>query len=381
MVIDIGAYVEVNIISIIISIILFMRMFSDRSINPTSNVIIRRLIVALWVLCLSDIAAVVLRGKVFPGAWWLIQIANLTYFLMISVIGYIWMFYVFNKIDLKVKNWKIVLLSLPLAAVIIIAAINPWTNWLFSINDANEYVRGPGLPIHWVLSWSYIVLAGILSILAVFKAKSWSKKQEYIPLVFFLVLPLIGTVVQMAFYGITSTQAGIVLALFLITLRSQQNQITIDELTGANNRKALRDFVDGLIHRPTPPELTIIMIDVNHFKSINDTFGHNVGDEALIVVTNAIKTVVSDRKEKFFMCRYGGDEFVIVGKDVAKEAVLEVGSAIKSEVQAFSEANSKPYELSVSFGSSKGTCVSFEDFNRYLRAADEAMYEDKKKDR
>lgn len=372
---NIAAYIEVNIICMIISAIMFFLINQNRTVSFQ----IKRIIaICLWVLCIADIAAISLRGQMFNGARVLIQISNLLYDLMINVLPFIWMIFVFSRIGLKPKKWQWAVLSIPLLVCFVFVATNPVTNFLFSINENNEYVRGPGIIPNWILSWLYIVLSGIFAGIAIGKAKSHAKQLEYLPLIYFLAFPIVGALAQMLFYGITAVQVGITLMVVMMTLKDQSDQITKDQLTGVNNRNALNDYIDYLIRRPSEKDMLVAMIDINSFKSINDKLGHEVGDLALSDAAEILKEVISKHKREMFLCRYGGDEFVIISRNAREEMATEIKETISQATKRFNSNNGKPYKIEFSVGCYIGGFSSQEAFSNALQTADAYMYEDKK---
>ncbi len=90
-------------------------------------------------------------------------------------------------------------------------------------------------------------------------------------------------------------------------LKYIKKEVFIDKLTGVNNRKCLDEIQELFTNNNT--KYTVIYIDLNKFKFINDTYGHNIGDEALVIFTEKLKSVV---RETDYIIRMGGDEFVII---------------------------------------------------------------------
>jgi diguanylate cyclase (GGDEF)-like protein len=109
----------------------------------------------------------------------------------------------------------------------------------------------------------------------------------------------------------------VILAVLLATLaihqwRSRRRMHTLamtDELTGVPNRRAVLSRLAPLLQHPNPPTCAMLIIDIDHFKSINDQHGHAEGDEALILVAAALREHVC---EPAFIGRLGGEEFVVV---------------------------------------------------------------------
>lgn len=180
-------------------------------------------------------------------------------------------------------------------------------------------------------------------------------------------------------YGATVIQAGISISIILIILQLQNSQISTDELTGLNNRQAFRYYVENIILKNSNETTFVMMMDINNFKSINDTKGHQVGDIALKDTAMVLNESCNAVNHDLFLCRYGGDEFVIVGKAMTKELTKELINITKSALDDAVLKNNRPFELKLSFGYSIGFCEDEADFDHHLRIADEAMYEDKKK--
>jgi diguanylate cyclase (GGDEF)-like protein len=109
----------------------------------------------------------------------------------------------------------------------------------------------------------------------------------------------------------------VILAVLLATLavyqwRSKRRMRTLamtDELTGVPNRRAVLSRLAPLLNHPNPPTCAMLIIDIDHFKSINDQHGHPEGDEALKLVAGELR---EDVREPSFIGRLGGEEFVVV---------------------------------------------------------------------
>lgn len=179
----------------------------------------------------------------------------------------------------------------------------------------------------------------------------------------------------MLFYGITTVQAGITLSILMVVLQMQDNRISIDELTGINNRKEMSSYIDKVISHGNATTISVMMIDVNKFKKINDDFGHNAGDEALKSIANALKKTCDKAGEHLFLCRYGGDEFVIIANDSNEDELNNIAKLIKNNVKSIKA----DYKLDVSIGYATKTCSSKNNFKQCLKQADQKMYIQKSK--
>lgn len=135
-----------------------------------------------------------------------------------------------------------------------------------------------------------------------------------------------------------------------------ENNIKIDTLTGAYNRRILKHIRSFNV---------IAICDVDNFKTINDTYGHNVGDEVLKGVSNILS---SNIRINDYLCRFGGDEFLLIFSEGTEEIISKRMNKIKEEL----EANNLP---TISVGlSSYEEGKSLDDV---IKEADTALYNSK----
>ena len=156
----------------------------------------------------------------------------------------------------------------------------------------------------------------------------------------------------------------------------------IDNLTGVYNRKYLTEKASEWLNIAQINKEAIIcsVFDVDHFKSINDTNGHLIGDELLKALANRCNSKML--KGDMFLARYGGDEFVIVYR------TLNIVKAIQHIKEIYQELNSLVIEiteikfnLSISMGLSYTQLGEYKLFRDLFKEADEALYRSKQKGR
>jgi len=122
-----------------------------------------------------------------------------------------------------------------------------------------------------------------------------------------------------------------------------------DELTGLFNRRGLNVFIDKLVNqaRTLGGGLGLIMVDLDNFKKINDTWGHDYGDEVLQKVASILK---GQTRQADVVCRRGGDEFVILLPGVTVERGLALAEKIRQRIDEDFVADSAGIKLSGSLG-------------------------------
>ena len=152
-----------------------------------------------------------------------------------------------------------------------------------------------------------------------------------------------------------------------------------DPLTGVNNRTSLDKVLNreiDLARRHLTP-LSIIMIDVDRFKSNNDSYGHVVGDYALKAISECMVTCARDSDIVF---RYGGEEFVIVLSNTSLDGASFLAERIRETVEEFSvNVDEKRLDITVSLGVASFT--GDDNRVRLLEKADKALYESKARGR
>lgn len=131
-------------------------------------------------------------------------------------------------------------------------------------------------------------------------------------------------------------------------VRIQKEALT-DPLTDCGNRRAFQQTIDGLIGQAEPGlRHALIIIDMDRFKQINDTFGHDVGDQVLQTFADRLKTIAGDQHTAF---RLGGDEFALVCHSLSDESALRIiGEQIASSTDAPILTATGALEFDVSIG-------------------------------
>lgn len=116
-----------------------------------------------------------------------------------------------------------------------------------------------------------------------------------------------------------------------ITLQEASTQMMIDGLTGVANRKAFDENIARLTNeaKTESRQLCLLMVDIDHFKKFNDTFGHLIGDQVIKIVAVAMKDMV---KGKDFVARYGGEEFAVLLPDTPLKGGQIVAESIRSTI-------------------------------------------------
>ena len=154
-----------------------------------------------------------------------------------------------------------------------------------------------------------------------------------------------------------------------------------DHLTGLFNRRFLMEALDKEVQRARRKDgqVALLLLDIDHFKRVNDTHGHLQGD---VVLQKVALHIQKELRSYDTAARYGGEEFVAVLPDTSLKESFNVADRIRLSVQGMRFAGSLSNEqVTVSLGVALFPSPCFDDIDGLLRAADEALYQAKERGR
>lgn len=243
----------------------------------------------------------------------------------------------------------------------------------FYLDDRNVFHRGF---LHWMAAAQYFALLGYVLVVPYVKRK-FLPPDIRVPFLLFAVPSAVGVVAQMAVYGLNLAWAGASLSLLIIYTSIQTRILTTDYLTGLYNRRQLDSYLQHRLKVMRPKEkLAILMMDIDKFKSINDKYGHNVGDQAIEATAALLRRTFHHHD---FIARYGGDEFAVVLEYAHDDDLLSIRHRLRERCDAFNAEASAPFSLSISVGIAVYSAEGLSTPAALLKAADEEMYRDKKR--
>jgi diguanylate cyclase (GGDEF)-like protein len=329
------------------------------------------MLLALTMLAvISDFAAQILAGS--PGRaahYWLYAVLsvfliaqNYTFYLACIFIDY----FIHQNEKRALKILSIFRFFMLLYAVSV--AGNLFYHYYFSISGNNVYTPGSLYLLRLLISYFPFILA----LLDIFFSAAHFKQSQIASMIFFAVLTTFGAALDVMLGGanlIWPCFASALLYLYFFIVRSDSK---LDSLTDLGNRFSFNEFMDKL-SRPGAKELySIVLIDMDHFKEINDTAGHLEGDNALRDMAAIIKGHI---RESDFAARYGGDEFIIAvksGSDI--EGLMK---RIQAAIDLQNGKAQRPYKLQMSYGWDTYAGSSSRDAVDFLAHIDRLMYANK----
>ncbi len=165
---------------------------------------------------------------------------------------------------------------------------------------------------------------------------------------------------------------------FILSMRSErQNKkllklVSEDTLTRLKNRRSFNEKIEEILanYKRSPKPSCMLLLDLDFFKKINDSYGHKQGDQVLIDFAKIVKSKI---RETDFIYRFGGEEFVVIAKNSSLEDSGNLADSIRKFVQE-SEKLAK-FKVTVSIGVSE--IMPMDDADSWFRRADLALYESK----
>ncbi len=320
--------------------------------------------------CLMDMVGFAADGKSGLFAYFWVRIANFWVYADGLIIGSVWTmlisWHVEGKFSAIIRRYIMAMDAFGFLLLV----INMARPIIYSIDESNTYHRGSLYMVYFAID----IIFMLIGIFIYLRAKRKGGILKFFPLAQFFTPMVVGIVLQTVIYGISTMWRSLSMAVCGLILSLQNENIYIDKLTGLYNRFYLDD-IRSLFGNHRHMVITAMMLDMNGFKYINDSFGHSEGDYALVSAANIFRCAVGDYGA---VIRFAGDEFVILLNSDDEKIVNGVIEKIMSGLKRFNDEEGKEYELSVSIGYS-AIDIAAENEDTVLREIDEKMYADKKK--
>ncbi len=373
-------YMEINLFSLaLIGIILYKT-------NGLSKMVAQRnfamSIVAEMIFFLSDTLYVMIGTGVlsFGAANHPLKLLCKTiYFFSTAIMCFFWFIYFEHMRGTAfVREKRMVRIASSILWLMgILLVVNLFTGFLFYVDTDGSYHRGPYFILTYILSYTYVLVAFIRTVREMLGKSYIGDRHALLPLVLFPVAPAAAGILQFVYPRLPVACGVLSLTTLLLYLNWIDQLISLDPLTGLNNRKQLIHFYEQwLKNRGEGDRIHLMMIDADKFKAINDTYGHVQGDFALKNISESLRLGCRILSKRANIARYGGDEFAILFEsDDPKELVL-LRKNILQKLEMVNQRSGIPFELKVSMGtaSSDGSISLKELFDK----ADEEMYEAKR---
>lgn len=259
-----------------------------------------------------------------------------------------------------------------LALGVVLLIINIFVpDFMFNVKDS-IYERG--LTGYYIISGIYAIIT-IDGIITYILGKIHGGLLTLFPIWLFIIPVIIGYAIDLMLPSISSRWAGFALGINILLMALQSETIYRDKLTGLFNREYLDLLKEIMARIGKESKYTAMMLDLNGFKLINDTYGHNEGDNALKKTGELLKEAIGSYGA---VIRFAGDEFVIILNTQVDAIVRESVLCIERSFGSYNNLKLVPYQLSISVGYAKADLKN-NTIDDIMKDIDAKMYEAKAK--
>lgn len=328
---------------------------------------------AAFAAVVSDCASHVFAGMPGPAVHYglygilsfFLVVQNFAFYLMFVFIDY----FAYRDWERTKKILKVlaVIMALYIAAVL----ANLPLRYFFYISGDNYYTPAKLYLLRLFISYFPLVL----SFFEVIGSSAQFKQSQIVSIVFFGILTGTGAGLDVMLKNSCLIWPCFAASLLYIYFFIVQSDSKLDSLTGLGNRFSFNEFIDRLSRAGSKESYSIVMIDMDHFKAINDTLGHLEGDNALRDMALIIKSCVRGTD---FAARYGGDEFILAVK--SEYNVEKLMERIRQAIDNQNEKGKRPYRLEMSYGwdiFTTGLSSGSASIENFLDHVDKLMYQNK----
>jgi len=169
-------------------------------------------------------------------------------------------------------------------------------------------------------------------------------------------------------------------------LKSSKNALRrlaeTDPMTNLSNRRYFNHAAKSLMElaKRDKTELTVVMLDIDKFKEVNDNYGHDIGDDVIIAIANNLLEMT---RKSDLACRFGGEEFILLLPETSLDGAMIIAEKIRKKIESFSlslEGN-KSVNVTVSLGVSQVDIENDPNIESVIKRADIALYKAKENGR
>jgi diguanylate cyclase (GGDEF)-like protein len=359
--------------SLVICAVMYFNNLKVSEKHMTQNRLFRWLILITMTVLTLEIGGILVDGQQGVLFYILNNIINTIFFVLNPLAAMMWALYASYQLFHDIHRLKIeaTLLLIPITINAIMSSLSPSLGLMFRIDSENVYQRGPLFLVLAFVSLLPIVYSTILYI--IFRKRI--SRNFLIPMLLFMVPPVIGATIQTLFYGFNILWSSITVSIFIVHNSVQNQKLNLDHLTGVFNRRQIDNYINDRIKSAKKGKsFSCIILDIDNFKSINDKYGHLVGDEALLDIVHILKSCI---RNDDFLARYGGDEFIIVLDIIDEHKLKQTIARIQDYITEYNQTSLKPFILSISSGYKVYDSKSRVSRKEFIAKIDSLMYQDK----
>lgn len=370
-------YTEASLFCIVI---LLMLLINDRiySTQQEKQLCFNRAVTGFILYFVSDACWAAVLGGVLPRVRTLVELFNLTNHVLLSYVAYEWFMFMAASEKMPFRNdrrrRRLCLLPMVVSiAAMLVAYIAKPTFWINESGELNDWYY----PMLIAAPAFYLITAFVFSVINARKAESRDETKQYWLIGIFPLGVMGFGMLQVFTLNAPTFCFGCTVMLLFFYIQNMQTMISVDALTRLNNRGQINRYLEQVRYRENA-HVFVMMIDIDRFKEINDTYGHAEGDRALILASEALKQTGEHIKSPVFLGRYGGDEFMLILQNPGEgEQPADVTQALRDAMAQKRQENRLRYALEISVGYDELRDKS-DTMEACVNRADEKLYEEKR---
>lgn len=363
-----------NIYTLILAALLLIFQHQDR--RSFGNALFVRLVVATMALITMDSISEFYRVLFHAESIFLHKLGSYCVFAF-DPLAYLYsILYIDQYVDAKrakSRNWFLTPMKAFVVLNFILVTVSTVLNlnWFYGYRDG-VYFRGPYFLARVIVNVFFCVMVQVY----VLRYRRNINQAYRVPLSLFPAIMLTGGLLQVIFEGLSCLYAATMLACLLLFTFVQRMNLNVDYLTGALNRRGIDLAFEHATAQAGVTGYGAAMIDVDYFKQINDRFGHNKGDEALVAIAECLR---ASFPKPAVVGRYGGDEFFVVYPGADRAAMEGAIADLHGRLDRFNRTKKQPFELQISTGRDIYDAASGMDGSAFRHHVDQLMYAEKQR--
>ncbi len=372
-------YIESNVVCTIVLILVLIRVYRDADKQQSQILFSRVLLSQIVYFGVIDSVWMLVDSGMWPRTEFALQFTNILIYLAYSAMGFFW--FTYTEYMLKREYIRTLkgqfLASLPgiISCAIVIIAF--FAGKGYYLDESGSLLNAVFFYTMITVPFGYLIAASCRAFYLAFSKEGYANRSLYLSVGGYAFPILIAGGLQTVFWRGSFLCFGVMISMIYVYISSLESKIYMDPLTQVNNRNNLNHYLDRALKNSLSSEkLYVLMIDIDRFKEINDMYGHQTGDRALIRLAKILKGLCND-PSRHFVARYGGDEFIIVASVESENEILTLIDSIREQL-AIPDADEKnPYQIELSIGYALWNPTYMKKVQDLIYVADEALYEEK----
>lgn len=257
---------------------------------------------------------------------WMTWAVTMVYFVLTPLMGLAYFLYTLSVIYEDSRQMKKIAAigMLPGVVYILLILSNPLTCWIFDLNMADGYVRGPFISVTYLIFYAYCVASIVVTLLNHRRIN----REIYRILAAFPVIAVAVIIVQQIYPNVILSGSAATSALLIIYLHLQNRQISIDYLTNVPNRQELLDMLGLMLKKAPKKKFLLAVVSLRDFRQINNACGQQRGDEFLKAVCVFLRKICLGDN----VYRFSGDEFAMLFTKENEAQMRECLTAIQDRM-------------------------------------------------